>query len=276
MTLMSKSPYPLVDIGANLSHDSFDGDRDKILAAAETAGVSRLIVTGASERGSEKAADLAAQHPDRLWSTAGVHPHLAREYNKGVGDSLRELLKRPEVVSAGECGLDFFRNFSEPGDQVTAFESQLEIACEMGYPVFLHQRDAHDRFMEVLRPFLPDLPRAVVHCFTGDQRELENYLAQDLYVGITGWICDERRGLHLRDIVHLIPDDRIMLETDAPYLMPRDLKPKPRTRRNEPRWLPHILATVANARGQSPEELARLATANSERFFGLPKMTAES
>lgn len=274
MTRLLESPEPLIDIGANLSHDSFDDDRQEVIDAAVEAGVSRMIVTGASEAGSRKAAEVAAAWPDRLWSTAGVHPHMAREYNKGVTDTLRELAQRPEVVSLGECGLDYFRNFSDPTDQESAFRAQLELACELGYPVFLHQRDAHERFMEILRPYLVDLPRAVVHCFTGTEEELEAYLAEDLYIGITGWICDERRGLHLREIVHRVPADRIMLETDAPYLLPRDLKPRPRTRRNEPRWLPHILAAVAEARGEAPETLARNATANTERFFGLREKAA--
>lgn len=274
MARLLESPCPLIDIGANLGHDSFDEDRETVMEAAIQAGVSRMIVTGASEDGSHKAADLAAKWPERLWSTAGVHPHMARKYNKGVNDTLRELAQRPEVVSLGECGLDYFRNFSEPADQEYAFRAQLELACELGYPVFLHQRDAHEHFMEILRPYLPDLPRAVVHCFTGTEQELEAYLKEDLYVGITGWICDERRGLHLREIVDRIPADRLMLETDAPYLLPRDLQPRPRTRRNEPRWLPHILATVAEARGEDVVTLARNATANTERFFGLPEMAA--
>jgi TatD DNase family protein len=270
MSRLETSPHPLIDIGANLTHDSFDNDREAVMERAVTAGVTRMVITGASENGSQKAADLAAAWPERLRSTAGVHPHLARDYTKGTADSLRELLARPEVVAVGECGLDFFRNFSDPKDQVAAFESQLEIACETGHPVFLHQRDAHWRFLEVLTPVLPDISRAVVHCFTGSREELEECIELNLYVGVTGWICDERRGTHLREIVSLIPNDRIMIETDAPYLMPRDLNlnPKPSTRRNEPRWLPHVLAAVAECRGETPEALAKLTTANAEHFFG--------
>lgn len=271
MTALTESTQPLIDIGANLSHDSFDHDRDTVIQEADAAGVTRMILTGASDKGSREALDLARQYPGRFFSTAGVHPHMAKTYDPGAtGNLIRELASEPEVAAVGECGLDYFRNFSDPDDQKMAFRSQLEIACELNYPVFLHQRDAHDEFMGILREYLADLPAAVVHCFTGEGDELEHYLEQDLYIGITGWICDERRGTHLRDIVHLIPEDRIMVETDAPYLLPRDLKPKPKTRRNEPKWLPHILARVAECRDVDPDTLARQTTANAERFFRLP------
>jgi TatD DNase family protein len=270
MTALETSPAPLIDIGANLTHDSFDHDRDTVIRDAEAAGVTRMILTGASATGSRQALALARERPDTFWSTAGVHPHMAKHYDGETGQLIRELIQDPQVVAVGECGLDYFRNFSDPEDQRRAFRAQLEIACEAGYPVFLHQRDAHEEFLSILREYLADLPAAIVHCFTNDREELEHYLEDDLYIGITGWICDERRGTHLRDIVHLIPEDRIMIETDAPYLLPRDLKPKPSTRRNEPKWLPHILARVAECRGVDHETLARQTTANAERFFQLP------
>ena len=269
MTALEKSPAPLIDIGANLSHDSFDHDRDAVIQAADEAGVSRMILTGASVKGSRQALALAEQWPDRFWSTAGVHPHMAKHYVDETNGILRGFLASEKCVAVGECGLDYFRNFSEPADQQQAFRAQLEIACEIGYPVFLHQRDAHEDFLAILDEYLPRLSSAVVHCFTGSGEELAHYLERDLYVGITGWICDKRRGTHLRDIVHQIPDDRIMIETDAPYLLPRDLKPKPSTRRNEPKWLPHVLARVAECRNVDPETLARQTTANAERFFRL-------
>ncbi len=147
--------------------------------------------------------------------------------------------------------------------------AQLAIAVACDMPVFLHQREAHARFLPLLREYLPDLPRAVVHCFTADAAALEAYLAAGLYIGITGWICDERRGAALYDLVDRIPDDRLMLETDSPYLMPRTIRPKPRTRRNEPAYLPWILKQVASARGQSCEHVAAITRANAQRFFSL-------
>jgi len=259
----------LIDIGANLAHDSFDDDRDAVLARAAEAGVRRIVVTGSSVESSERAADLAAAHPGRLFATAGMHPHHADDWDDTVRDALLATAGRPGVVSMGECGLDYFRNYSSHENQKRAFAGQLELAAETGLPVFLHQRDAHEDFLKVLKPRLPGLVRAVAHCFTAGDAELEAYLELGLYIGITGWICDERRGLHLRDLVPRIPADRLLLETDAPYLLPRTIRPRPKTRRNEPRWLPWVLETVAEARQTSPEELAAQTTANAERFFAL-------
>lgn len=259
----------LVDIGVNLAHGSFDADREAVIRRARDAGVSAMIVTGSSRESSHGAAALAADFPGVLWSTAGVHPHHAQDYGPGDAGWIRALCGHPEVVAVGECGLDFFRNFSPPEDQERAFRAQLELAVELRMPVFLHQRDAHARFRDILADCLADLPAAVAHCFTGGREELEDYLALDLYIGLTGWICDERRGLHLREIVGLIPDDRLLLETDAPYLLPRDLDPRPATRRNEPAYLPHILAAVARYRDQDPASVARSTKTNARRFFGL-------
>ncbi|MDH3401489.1 MAG: TatD family hydrolase, partial [Chromatiales bacterium] len=172
--------------------------------------------------------------------------------------------------AVGECGLDHFRNFSPPKAQARAFHLQLELAVENRLPVFLHQRGAHEEFVSILGGHLDGISRGVAHCFTGEREEMMSYLDMGLYIGITGWICDERRGLHLREFVSQIPDDRIMIETDAPYLLPRDLKPRPKSRRNEPMHLPHVLETVAECTGRSVHELARLTTENANRFFGLP------
>jgi len=259
----------LVDIGANLAHDSFDDDRDEVLQRAADAGVSRIVVTGSSDESNDKAARLAEKHPDVLCSTAGVHPHHASDYTGDSDSLIRTLAAAGNIVAVGECGLDYFRNFSPRDAQLAAFQSQLDIAAETGLPVFLHQRDAHDDFVEVLEPMLPKLSRAVAHCFTGEHESLREYLAMGLYIGVTGWICDERRGKHLQDIVSIVPDDRLMIETDAPYLLPRTIEPKPKTRRNEPMYLPEVLRVVAEARGQSEAAVARATTENAVTFFGL-------
>jgi len=259
----------LVDIGANLAHDSFDDDRDEVLRRAADAGVGRIVVTGSSDGSNRKAARLAADHPGVLYATAGVHPHHASDYTPDSDALIRKLASGGHVVAVGECGLDYFRNFSPREAQLAAFQSQLDIAAETGLPVFLHQRDAHDDFVEMLEPMLPKLSRAVAHCFTGEHESLREYLAMGLYIGVTGWICDERRGAHLKEIVSIVPDDRIMIETDAPYLMPRTLQPKPQTRRNEPMYLPEILRVIAEARGQTEAHVARITTENAVRFFRL-------
>ncbi len=262
-------PYPLIDIGANLTHDSFDGDRDAVMQRARDAGIVKMVITGASDEGNAKAAELAEAHPGFLYATAGVHPHHASDYGPASEALIRELTARDAVVAVGECGLDYFRNFSPREAQLAAFRSQLQIATDTGLPVFLHQRDAHDDFVEVLEPMLPKVSRAVAHCFTGEHESLREYLAMGLWIGVTGWICDERRGGHLHDIVPIVPDDRLLIETDAPYLLPRTLTPKPKSRRNEPAYLTEVLRVVAEARNQSEEHVARITTENAQRFFGL-------
>ena len=262
--------YSLVDIGANLAHDSFDDDRDEVLQRAADAGVARIVVTGSSDDSNMRAAALAETSNGMLFSTAGVHPHHASDYTDESDALIRTLVTKDAVVAVGECGLDYFRNFSPRDAQLDAFRRQLQIAKETGLPVFLHQRDAHDDFIDVLEPFLPELSRAVAHCFTGEHESLREYVELGLYIGITGWICDERRGKHLHDIVSVVPDDRLLIETDAPYLLPRTIQPKPKTRRNEPAYLPEVLRVVAEARGQSEDHVAQITTENATRFFALP------
>ncbi|MDH3990897.1 MAG: TatD family hydrolase, partial [Gammaproteobacteria bacterium] len=222
------------------------------------------------EQSNREALALARSRPGKLFSTAGVHPHHASDYTDAVHDSIQSLLDEEEVVAVGECGLDYFRNFSPRDAQRAAFVRQLTLAVESGLPVFLHQRDAHEEFVELLTPVLPNISKAVAHCFTGEEAELRAYLDMDLYIGITGWICDERRGSHLQDVVGLIPENRLMIETDAPYLLPRSLTPKPSSRRNEPAYLREVLRVVAAARGQSEEEVAAATTRTAEEFFALP------
>ena len=258
----------LIDIGANLTHDSFAADLDLVMSRALRAGVRRQIVTGADVASSRAAAKLAELHPAHLRSTAGIHPHHAAGYCAGRRAELEELLQHPHVVAAGECGLDYFRNVSPPEAQRRAFAAQLEIAAAANKPVFLHQRDAHGDFAAILADHIGALHGGVAHCFTGGLAELDAYLGLGLYIGITGWVCDERRGLQLREAVPRIPLQRLLVETDAPYLLPRDLTPKPKSRRNEPAFLPHVAQTVAQLRGERIEVLAAATTRNAETLFG--------
>ena len=260
----------LIDIGANLTHDAFDHDRDAVLQRAREAGVAQLVVTGASREHSPRALELARQHPGFLYATAGVHPHHAVEYTDECDAEMRALHAQPEVVAVGECGLDYFRDFSPRPAQRKAFERQLQIAAENGKPLFLHQRDAHDDFVAMMRNFDDRLGPAVVHCFTGTRAEMFAYLDRDWHIGITGWLCDERRGEHLRALVRHIPAERLMIETDAPYLLPRTLKPLPKDRRNEPMFLAHIVEELARDRGEDVATSAAITTAAARKFFGLP------
>ena len=259
----------LVDIGANLTHNNFDDDRDQVIERAEKAGVTRIIVTGSDGESSQDALALARTRPGKLYATAGVHPHHASDYSSAVRETLADLTREDAVVAVGECGLDYFRNFSSPEEQRSAFESQLELAVESGLPVFLHQRDAHEDFIDILKPLIGEISAGVAHCFTGERAALQECLSMGLYIGVTGWICDERRGKTLKEIVADIPLDRLMIETDAPYLLPRTLLPKPKTRRNEPGYLTEVLRVVAQAMQESEITVAQATTANAERFFGL-------
>jgi TatD DNase family protein len=259
----------LIDIGSNLTHQSFAEDRDAVMTRAVQAGVRRQIVTGADLASSRQAAALAGAHASQLWSTAGVHPHHAQTLAGAQRDDLLDLLSQQQVVAVGECGLDYFRNLSPPTAQRVAFIAQLEIAVQVQKPVFLHQRDAHEDFAAILKDFAAQLKGGVAHCFTGGELELETYLGFGLHIGITGWACDERRGLELRGVIPRIPATRLLLETDAPYLLPRDLHPSPKTRRNEPAFLPHIALAVAKLRGEAVENLAAASTHNAEALFAL-------
>jgi len=271
----------LIDIGANLTHDSFDSDRDAVLQRARDAGIVQMLVTGASREHSPKALALAQAHPGFLFATAGVHPHHAVEYTDECDAEMRALLAHPQVLAVGECGLDYFRDFSPRPAQRRAFERQLQIAADLaidgvGKPLFLHQRDAHDDFIGIMKGFEGRLGPAVVHCFTGTREELFDCLDRDWHIGITGWLCDERRGQHLRELVPHIPADRLMIETDAPYLLPRTVKPQPSHRRNEPMYLAHIVEELARDRGQEVAEVAAATSATARRFFRLPEVPETS
>ncbi|MBI3858473.1 MAG: TatD family hydrolase [Planctomycetes bacterium] len=257
--------HDLVDIGVNLGHRQFGRDRDAVIRRALEAGVRRMIVTGTSVEATRSALALARGRPETLFATAGIHPHDSSRATPAALEEIAELARLPEVRAVGECGLDFDRDFSPRPAQEAAFEAQLELACDRKLPVFLHERAAHDRFLAILTRFRPRLVRAVVHCFTGGAHELDAYLAHDIHIGITGWICDDRRGAGLRPLVARIPADRLMIETDAPFLAPPGA-----SRRNEPAFLTRVLEAVALAAGKPAAQVAQETTRTAEAFFGLP------
>ncbi|MDN3520215.1 TatD family hydrolase [Halomonas ramblicola] len=263
------SSAPLVDIGANLTHASFAHDLEAVLGRARAANVTTLILTGTDREHAEQAVELARRYPG-LHATAGIHPHDASDWNADLEAAMRDLHHLPEVVAVGECGLDFNRNFSTPAEQERAFEAQLGLAAESDKPLFVHERDAGGRMREVLKHWRDDIRDAVVHCFTADRETLHGYLDLDLHIGLTGWLCDERRGHHLRELVGEIPAQRLMVETDCPYLLPRNLPAKLKGRRHEPALLPWIVREIAHWRGETAAELARTTTATARAFFRLP------
>jgi len=255
-----------IDIGINLMHRSYNADRSKVISGAAEAGVSTLIITGTSVRGSETAAGFAANNKN-IFSTAGVHPHDAKSCDSRTIKQLRSLAGQPQVVAIGECGLDYDRDFSPRDVQRRWFEAQIQLAVQEDMPLFLHERAAFSDFFALLSSYKDICSRVVVHCFTGTRDELHAYLDLGCYIGITGWICDRRRGTDLRGIVKDIPADRLMIETDGPFLLPHNLVERPSDRRNEPRFLPHIAAEIAACRGESAELLAASTTSNAKEFF---------
>ena len=259
----------MIDIGVNFTNKRFDKDRSEVLTRAKNVGVQALLVTGTNIVESQAALALCKQAPDFLYCTAGVHPHDADGVETDYLEQLTELAKQTSVRAIGECGLDFNRNFSSPERQLSVFSEQITLASQLGKPLFLHQRDAFEPWFERLSPYLDRVPAMVSHCFTGSKAELLKCLTAGMYIGITGWVCDERRGQELRDIVKLIPLDRLMIETDAPYLLPRNIKPKPKSSRNEPCYLPAVVQVLAEATGYSSEEIIFHTRENTNKVFNL-------
>lgn len=260
----------LIDIGINLTNRKFQYDKDEVIKRAVENGVSQMILTGTSLRGSKESLQIAKKYPNTLFSTVGVHPHDAKSFNEETLSELKKLSEEPEVVAIGECGLDFNRDFSPRNVQEKVFETQLDLARQTNLPLFLHERDAHKRFVDIITSNHKDLiTRSVVHCFTGTAEEVKEYVELGFYIGITGWICDERRGKELQKAIKHIPLDRLMVETDSPFLTPRDLKPRPKDGRNEPAFLPHIVSSISKYMGVSEVEVISHAIKNTQDFFSL-------
>ena len=259
---------PLVDIGANLTDRNFAEDRAEVVERAVAAGVEQMVVTGVSVAKSRAA--LALADGRRLFATAGIHPHDASGAEPGWEDAIRQLAENDQVVAIGETGLDFHRNYSPPDVQRTVFRRQIALAVELDLPLFVHDRNSGGETRALLRERTGELGRCVIHCFTGTATDLGGYLDDGWHIGITGWVCDERRGVELQGLVANIPQERLMLETDAPWLLPRTMSQRPKGRRNEPAFLPWVARKVAECRGESALEVAAYTSANARRFFNLP------
>ena len=259
----------LADIGINLTNSRFDNDRDEVIKRSIQANVTKLLITGTCEKSSEQALEVCQQFPHILSSTVGVHPHDADNVSEQYLDKLRDLAKSPFAKAIGECGLDFNRNFSTPDNQQRVFQAQVKLAAELAKPLFLHQRDAFEPWLNILVPYIDKVPAMVTHCFTGNKEQLVKCLDLGMYVGITGWLCDKKRGQNLRDIVKYIPLDRLMVETDGPYLTPQNIKPKPKSSRNEPAYLPFIIDMLEQCTGHSKQALIDNSYQNSKKVFQL-------
>ncbi len=263
----------MIDIGINLTNKQFNDDIDPIIQKALNAGVSQMLLTGTSIRNSESSSRIAQRYPGVLYSTAGIHPHDAKSFDNRSISILKSLLQKPHVVSVGECGLDFDRDFSPRTMQEICYKAHLELALTVQKPLFLHERAAHQRFMAVTQDYLPKLPKAVVHCFTGSLAEAKAYLDNGLYLGFTGAITDGLRFAQLKDVIKFVPLDRMMIETDAPFMLPKNVPKDELTkyneRRNEPAFLPYVAKKIAEIKGIDVDVVAESCTKVTKEFFGI-------
>ncbi|CAD0004285.1 TatD family hydrolase [Flavobacterium salmonis] len=262
-----------IDIGINLTNKQFQNDIDDVVQDAVDADVSQMILTGTSVRNSEESAKIAKQYPGVLYATAGIHPHDAKSFDTQSISKLKNVLQQKQVVSVGECGLDFDRDFSPRNKQEECYKAQLELAIEVQKPLFLHERAAFTRFMDITKDYLPKLPKGVVHCFTGTLQEAKTYLDNGFYLGFTGAISDAKRFSHLKEVIQYVPLDRMMIETDAPFMLPKNvpnsLLKKYHERRCEPAFLPFVAGTVAQFKGIPLDKVAEETTRNAKVFFGI-------
>lgn len=254
----------LIDAGVNLSSHQFSSDLPDIIARARDAQVDNMLVIGTDVDESTRALQLAEQY--QLFASVGVHPHYACDVSDDFITQLQLLAQSPWCKAIGECGLDFNRNLSSPEQQVSVFNAQLSLAKTLNMPVYMHERDASDALYHCVKEYSIT---GVVHCFTGNKQALERYLDLGLYIGITGWVCDERRGIPLQQLIKYIPDDRLLIETDAPYLIPRTIQPKPKKHRNEPAYLQYICNMIAHLKQCSPADIAKATYANTQHLFKL-------
>lgn len=263
----------MIDIGVNLTNSQLINKAQEVLNRARSVGVEHCVITGTDIDSSRQAIQLIEElgsefHP-MLSCTAGVHPHDAKDWDSQSAANILECAEHPRVVAIGETGLDFNRNYSPQAQQISAFEAQIELAAETGKPLFLHERDAYKKQWEILHSYRDSFNEAVIHCFTGDKESLFSYLDLDMHIGITGWICDPKRGEDLATIVSNIPLDRLMAETDAPFLLPKNIEPKPESRTNEPMYLPWVLQKIALCYGVEPKIIEASTTEVARRFFKL-------
>ena len=259
--------HKIADIACNFTSDRFDNDLDEIIDRAIANNITKFGLICSQLSDLDKLLEIYNQYSINMYFTIGVHPHHANEINKEYLDKLKEVINKNNPHAIGETGLDFYRNLSTYEEQVYAFEEQIKIAIDTNKPLFLHQRDSHCDFIKILRKYSSDLNKAVVHCFTGTQDQLEAYLELDCYIGVTGWICDEKRNVELRKTIKNIPLDRLMIETDCPYLIPKDLPEKPKNNRNEPINLNHIASEIAMLMGIDEDVLRKDTFKNTINFF---------
>ena len=256
-----------IDIACNFTHESFKHNLDEVINNAEQEGVEKFVLLCASLADIGPIKVIQNNAPEKYFISAGIHPHHATEILEINYDALLNKLKSISPNAIGETGLDYFRNISPPDIQKKSFGMHIEIAKELSLPLYLHQRDAHGDFIRIIKENISNFPKFVVHCFTGTQAELDEYLELGAYIGLTGWICDAKRNIDLRKSIKNIPIEKMMIETDSPYLIPKNLMIKPNKNINEPKYLPHIANEICELTGYDLEELKSATSNNAIEFF---------
>ena len=259
--------HEVADIACNFTNERFDKDLDEVINKAITNKITKFGLICSRLSDLDRLLEIYNQYSKDMFFTIGIHPHHANEINDEYLKNLKEAVINNNPHAIGETGLDFFRNLSTYDEQIYAFEEQIKIAIDTNKPLFLHQRDSHDDFIKILREYSSDINKAVVHCFTGTQEQLEDYLELDCYIGVTGWICDEKRNVELRKTIKNIPLEKLMIETDCPYLIPKNLPNKPKNNRNEPINLNHIVNEIAVLMEIDIESLRNQTFKNTINYF---------
>tara|TARA_B100001175_G_scaffold315390_1_gene326846 strand:+ start:840 stop:1628 length:789 start_codon:yes stop_codon:yes gene_type:complete len=259
--------HEIADIACNFTSERFDKDLNEVINRAIKNKITKFGLICSRLNDLDKLLKIYEQYLNNMFFTIGVHPHHANEINDDYLKKLKQAVNKNNPHAVGETGLDFFRNLSTYEEQIFAFEEQIKIAIDTNKPLFLHQRDSHDDFIKILRKYSSDINKSVVHCFTGTQEQLNDYLELGCYIGVTGWICDEKRNVELRKTIKNIPIEKLMIETDCPYLIPKDLLNKPKNNRNEPVNLNHIASSIAELMDVNEESLKQITFETSLNFF---------
>ena len=259
--------HEIADIACNFTSDRFDNDLDEVINRAIVNNITKFGLICSRLSDIDKLLEIYNRYSKDMFFTIGVHPHHANEINEEYLKKLKEVINNYNPHAIGETGLDFFRNLSTYEEQIFAFEEQIKIAIDTNKPLFLHQRDSHDDFIKILRKYSSDINKSVVHCFTGTKEQLDDYLELDCYIGVTGWICDAKRNVELRKTIKNIPLERLMIETDCPYLIPKNLEEKPKNNRNEPTYLNHIANEVATLMKKDINDIREKTYKTSLSFF---------
>ena len=259
--------HEIADIACNFTSDRFDNDLDEVINQAIVNNITKFGLICSRLSDIDKLLEIYNRYSKDMFFTIGVHPHHANEINEEYLKKLKEVINNNNPHAIGETGLDFFRNLSTYEEQIFAFEEQIKIAIDTNKPLFLHQRDSHDDFIKILRKYSSDINKSVIHCFTGTKEQLNDYLELDCYIGVTGWICDAKRNVELRKTIKNIPLERLMIETDCPYLIPKNLEEKPKNNRNEPTYLNHIANEVATLMKKDINDIREKTYKTSLSFF---------